>query len=262
VAGERVAYWCGNTALFVYGQRDSSRTLDGGATWELRSTLFRRGMPVHAECGSDQEDFDAGDGNYPQAGPDGSLWTLVSCGERTYLARSTDEAASFPVVRQIPAFDELRVDSSGALYGVTLTENRLLLRTSRTQGRTWSAPVDLVSPGVHGAAVGQWAMALRGVGQVAVAYLSAREGGGYNGSLTLARHGLSAHPVLTTATVHDGRKALVTSPQQAKDDYIDLDVAPDGSAWASFYADCGTDPACGTSAQNPMAKISLLLHVG
>jgi hypothetical protein len=262
VPGERIAYWCGNTVLFAYGQRDCYRTLDGGATWELRSTLFRRGTPVHAECGSDEESFDAGDGNYPQVGPDGSLWTLVACGDTTYLARSTDEAASFPVVRTVPSFDELRVDRTGALYGVELTGNRLLLRTSRTQGRTWSAPVDLVSPSVRGAAIGQWAMALRAPGQVAVAYLSARAAGGYNGSVTLARNGLSAHPALTTATVHNGRQALVTSPQQAKDDYIDVDVAPDGSAWASFYADCGGDPACAPSPQNPMAKVGLLLHVG
>ncbi|HTL23281.1 MAG TPA: hypothetical protein VL281_04520, partial [Mycobacteriales bacterium] len=52
VAGERVAYWCGNTALFVYGQRDGFRTLDGGQTWQFRSTFLRRGVPVHTQCGS------------------------------------------------------------------------------------------------------------------------------------------------------------------------------------------------------------------
>jgi hypothetical protein len=261
VPGERVAYWCGNTVLFAYGQRDCYRTLDGGATWELRSTLFRRGMPIHAECGSDEESFSAGDGNYPQAGPDGSLWTLVACGSRTFLARSTDEAASFPVVRAIPSFDELRIDPKGVLYGVKLVGSRLLMRVSTTAGRTWGAPVDLVGPKAKGS-IGQWAMAARGPGQVAVAYLTARAGGGYLGSVTVTRNAASARPVLLTATVHDGRRALVTSPQSAKDDYIDLDVGPDGSAWGSFYADCEGNAVCAASPQNPMAKLGLLLHVG
>jgi len=255
VPGERVAYWCGNTLMFAYGERDCWRTLDGGHSWSYRSTLFRRGAPVHAEC-STEESFDAGDGYYPQAGPDGSLWTIVSCGGKTFLARSTDEALTFPVVRPIPAIDELRVDSKGVFYAVTKSSTKLLLTTSRDAGRTWSKPVDLVAPARRGASVGQWAMALRGPGQVAVAYLTSHKGGGYDGSVTV-QHGSS----FVSATVHGGRSVLVTSPQSAKDDYIDLDVAPDGSAWASFYGDCGTDAACATSSQNPMAKLGVLLHV-
>lgn len=257
VPGERVAYWCGNTVLFAYGNRDCWRTLDGGHTWAFRSTLLRRGVPVHAECGGSEEVFNAADGYYPQAGPDGSLWTVVSCGGKSFLARSTDEALTFPVVRQVPAIDELRIDSRGVLYAVTLSGTKLLLRTSRDAGRSWSKPVDLVAPARRGAAVGQWAMALRGPGQVAVAYLTAHKSGGYDGSVTVQRGS-----AFVSATVHDGRSVLVTAPQQAKDDYIDLDVAPDGTAWGSFYGDCGKDPACAGSSTNPMAKLGVLLHVG
>ncbi|MDP9183299.1 MAG: glycoside hydrolase [Actinomycetota bacterium] len=267
IPGERIAYWCGNTVLFAFGQRDCFRTLDGGQTWQFRSTFLRRGAPVHPECGGTEETFSAGDGNYPQVGPDGTLWSLVACGSSTFLARSTDEAASFPVLKlrgkplAVPAFDELRVDSRGTLYGVDLVGTKLLLRLSRDAGHTWSSPVDLVAPALRGKEVGQWALATRGPGQLAVAYLTAGPGGGWNGSVTLTRNALASRPVFTTSTVHDGSRVLVTSPQSAKDDYIDLDVAPDGSAWASFYADCGTDPACATSPQNPLAKISLLTHL-
>jgi hypothetical protein len=255
VPGESVAYWCGNTALFVYGQRDCYRTLDGGHTWTMRSTLLRRGVPVHPECGQDQEELNAGDGSYPELGPDGSLWVLIRCGGNAFLARSTDEAASFPVVRPMPAFDELRVDPKGVLYGVVHTGDALLLRTSRDAGRSWTAPVNLVKTPPAG--ISQWAVAVRGPGQLAVSYLSEHKGGGYDGSVTVLRHGL-----LVSATVHDGRTAMVTSPSSAKDDYIDLDVAPDGSAWGSFYGDCGKDPACQGSDPNPEAKVSVILHVG
>lgn len=256
VPGERVAYWCGNTMLFSYVQRDCWRTLDGGHTWSERSTIMRRGVPIHAECGRDEEVFTAGDGNYPQSASDGSLWTLVRCGSKTFLARSTDEAKTFPVVRALPAIDELRMDSRGTMYGVTQVGSALQLRTSRDLGRTWTKPVDLVAPARRGAALGQWALALRGPGQLAVAYLTAHKGAGWDGSVTVLR-GSS----FVTSTVHDGRSVLVTSPSVAQDDYIDLDVAPDGSAWASFYGDCGTDPACATSSPNPRAKVSVLLHV-
>jgi hypothetical protein len=261
VPGERVAYWCGNTMLFAYGQRDCYRTLDGGQTWQFRSTLLRRGNPVHPECGRTEETFNAGDGDYPQAGPDGALWSLVACGSKSFLARSTDEALTFPVVRAIPAFDELRIDPRGTLYGVRLVGTQLLLQTSGNGGRSWSRATDLIGPGLRGASIGDWALAVRGPGQVAVAYLTAHAGGGWNGSVTLTRNALAAHPVFTASTVHDGKRVLVTSPQSAKDDYIDLDVAPDGSAWASFFGDCGADPACRTAAQNPMAKISILTHL-
>jgi hypothetical protein len=261
VPGERIAYWCGNTVLFAYGQRDCFRTLDGGHTWEFRSTLLRRGAPVHPECGSSEETFDATDGGYPQAGPDGTLWTLVSCGGSTYLARSTDEAATFPVVRRVAGLQELRIDSKGILYGAQLAGTKLLLSTSADQGRTWSAPVDLVAPARRGAVVGQWAFAVRGPGQVAASYLTAHAGGGWDGSVTLSRSALARRPAFVSSTVHAGRQPLVTTPQQAMDDYIDLDIGPDGSAWAAFYADCGTDPACATSPQNPMAKVGVVAHL-
>lgn len=256
VPGESVAYWCGNTILFAYGQRDCWRTLDGGHTWAFRSTLLRSVKAVHPECGTAAEDFNAGDGYYPQVGPDGVLWSVVSCGGRSYLARSSDEGLTFPISRAVPPIDELRVDSRGTLYGVTQSGAALMLRTSKDAGRNWSRPVDLVSKTRHGAALGQWALALRGPGQLAVAYLTDHPGAGKDGSVTLLRGGL-----LLSSTVHDGRLPLVTSPTSAKDDYIDLDVAPDGSAWAAFYADCGNDAACSTSSTNPLAKIGLLLHV-
>lgn len=268
IPGERIAYWCGNTILFAFGQRDCYRTLDGGQTWVFRSTLLRRATPIHPECGRNEESFDFSDGNYPTVGPDGTLWTLVTCGGTSFLARSTDQGLTFPVLTDkgkpltTPGLEELRIDSTGILYGAAVSGTTLLLRTSRDGGRTWSAPVDLIAPALRGAPLGQWALAVRGPGQVAVAYLTARAAGGFNGNVTLTRNALAKRPVFTTSTVHNGIKPLVTSPQTAKDDYIDLDIGPDGVAWAAFYGDCGTDPACATSAQNPMAKISVLTRLG
>ncbi|MCU1588571.1 MAG: hypothetical protein JWN31_2064 [Frankiales bacterium] len=258
VKGESVAYWCGNTALFVYGERDCWRTLDGGYTWEERGTYLRRGGAVHSECGSSEEVFNASDGYYPSVGPDGTLWTVIECGGHWYLASSTDEAKSFPVVREIPRADEFRVDKLGHFYAVNRIGTKLLLRTSVDYGKTWSAAVDLVSPRVRGAALTQWwNIALRGPGQLAAAYLSEHKGGGYDASVTVLRGNR-----FVTATVYGGKKATIGSPMSAKDDYIDVDVAPDGTAWGTFFGDCITVAACKASSFQFEATQSVLLHVG
>ncbi len=99
---------------------------------------------------------------------------------------------------------------------------------------------------------------------MAVAYLTGHPGGGFDGTVTMTRDALATDPVLVSSTVHDGRSPLVTTGQQAKDDYIDVDLAPDGSAWGAFYGDCGSDPACSDAgrAPNPLAKVSVLTHLG
>jgi hypothetical protein len=271
IAGESVGYWCGNTMLFTFVQRDCYRTLNGGLSWQPTSTFLRRGIPVHAECGRNEEVFDASDGNYPQVARDGTLWSLVACGGTTFLARSTDEGLTFPVLRSrsgapmtVPGFTELRIDPQGNLYGVQAVNDHLVLRTSRDGGQSWSAPLDLTAPAVRKASLRQWALAVRGVGQVAVSYLTAHPGGGFDGTVTVTRNALAKDPVLLASTVHDGRAVLVSQSQQAMDDYIDVDIAPDGSAWAAFYGDCGVDPICSDSGQapNPLAKVSVLTHLG
>jgi hypothetical protein len=258
VPGESVAYWCGNTFLFGYGRRDCWRTLDGGHSWELRGTYLRRGVPVHSECGTNEEVFDAGDGYYPQVAADGTLWTALECGGHYYLARSKDEAKTFPVVREIPRTDELRVDSTGRLYAVSRVGAQLQLRTSTDRGRTWTKPVDLVAPSLRGAALTQWwSVALRGPGQLAAAYLTEHKGGGYDASVTVQRRSR-----FVSATVNGGRKPMITSPASAKDDYIDVDVAPDGTAWGTFFGDCTSAVGCRSSSHQFEATQSVLLHVG
>ena len=48
---------------------------------------------VEADVAKDQRTFEL-----TVVGPDGTLWTLVPCGASTFLARSTDEGLSFPVL--------------------------------------------------------------------------------------------------------------------------------------------------------------------
>ena len=239
-----VAYWCGNNALFVYVARECWRSLDGGDSWQFASVLFHRGPSELPECGGNEEQFNDGDGNYPQAAPDGSLFVMVQCGGRTFLARSSDEAATWPIVHvggkplRIPNADELRIDAEGNMYAARKAGDHLFLRVSRDLGRTWSGPIDVLAPEAR--ALDQWYVSIGDPGEVAFAYL-AKDGSraGYDGYLTMTRDALSNSPPFFSTIANDPRHPLEAAPgTPAKDDFVGVDVAPDGTAWGAFYADC------------------------
>jgi hypothetical protein len=258
--------------------RTCYRTLDGGAQWDRRAILFTAGVPRHSTCGTKSEGFSAGDGNYPQGGPDGSLWVMVECGGVTYLARSTDEAKSFPILHPgggapltIPftktsqsssspfaalgAQHELRVDNRGNLYAFEVDGTALLMRVSRTGGHSWSPPVNLTAPAVRHASLYQWQVALGAPGQVAASYLVPRSSGGWDGYVSITREALASSPVVFASKVNPS-----TSPMASKggvgDDFIDVDVGPDGSAWAAFWADCPStyEKFCAKSKESPVPQ--------
>ena len=255
IAGENVTYWCGNNMQFTFVARICYRSMDGGVSWQQTSIMLTRGVPRHSECGNSEEDLATYDGHYPVGAADGSLWLLLSCGGKTFLARSTDGSVTWPILRKagssepltIPAAEELRIDPVGNLYSVRQQGSALNLRISRDGGQSWSDPLNMTAPAVRKAGAFQWATASRGPGQVAVTYLVPRSGGGYDGYITVTRNALDAQPVFFSAAFNSADAPLVTRSQTAKDDYIDVDLGPDGTPWAAFYSDCPADnsePTC------------------
>jgi hypothetical protein len=175
-----VVYLCSDSSLlggveYAAGARVCSRSLDGGATFGSPTPLFSKPVPQHPECAPyGGEYFAASEGAYPEAGPGGTLYTLVHCGTDhvavTYLGYSTDEAATWHLLaasactagatgpEAIPDAQELRVDGNGNLYAawtrttqtntVVLYDDAPVLQVSRDGGCSWSAPVRVVPPGV------------------------------------------------------------------------------------------------------------------
>ncbi|MHB8669221.1 MAG: sialidase family protein [Acidimicrobiales bacterium] len=260
-----VVYFCANSSILLVspaGARVCSRSLDGGTTWTATSVLFTKPVPRHTECGAHGEDFAPTDGNYPQAASDGSLYVKVECGGLTFLARSTDEGASWPILRrplsipgapgataplQIPAGDELRLDTADNLYLFRHELEKVTLRVSRDRGLNWSPQLDVVAPGVS--ASNLWYVAVRQPGHVAVSYLGQAQGhSGLDGYLTETSDALGVDPVFFSAALNDPSRPLMTSTslQGAPSvlvDYVGADIAPDGTPWASFVEDCGPSPA-------------------
>lgn len=259
-----VVYWCGNNMLFVEQYRACYRSLDGGVSWSFASILFTAAVPQHKQCGTNGESFADVDGNYPEGAPDGSLWVLVHCGNNTFLARSTDEGATWPIPTNpltgkpltAPANGELRIDNAGNLYLGSLVGNALELWTSTDGGETWSAPHDVTVPGSSG--IIQWFMAEHGIGEVAMSYVAhTGTGKNYDGYVALTGDALASSPLFWGTTVDDPATPLVVgSPPQARDDFVGVDIGPDGVAWASFYGSCratDADPACVGQSADPLA---------
>jgi hypothetical protein len=188
-----VVYFCANTNVGFTSPAIAGRTcwrsLDGGSTWKRGAVLFTGTVPQHPECGNNPEHYTAIDGNYPQATRNGALYVMVSCGNATYLARSTDEAQSFPVMHAsdgspitlpVPAGGgigggaDFRIGPDDTMYLMYQEGDQLLLRVSRDFGRAWSNAFNAVAPGV--VAVSQWAFTSGGAGQAAVSYLGQRTG--------------------------------------------------------------------------------------
>ena len=207
-----VTYFCANTNVGfvspVIAGRACYHSLDGGTSWSLPTILFTGAAPQHPECGGSGENYSAIDGNYPQAAPDGRLYVMVSCGSATYLARSDDEAATFPIIHAqgkavtlpvpptstgtVGGTPELRIGHDGTFLLVYQVGQKLLLRLSTTHGITWTQPLDISAPGI--ADIKQWSLATARDSDLAISILGHRKG-----QSTWDGYLISAHDVLDGA---------------------------------------------------------------
>lgn len=158
-----VVYMCANAPAEVTGPgRGCYRSLDGGVTFTSLGFLTPSASappycpPLAANTGA--------------AGPDGTVYIPQSCAGGTYVAVSRDEGATFTWV-QVPgapsdtglgAVAQLAVDASGNLYVLWLSSDTLELARSRDGGRSWSAPLDVSPPGLHGITLPALAAGTRG----------------------------------------------------------------------------------------------------
>ena len=267
-----VVYWCGNNTvkagLELPSYRACYRSLDGGLTWQFASVLASYPVPQHSRCGANGESFNAGDADYPEGAPDGSLYVEVTCGGATYLAHSTDEGATWPLVTgpggspvRVPADGELRVGATGALFLVYQPSSAsIVLRVSADGGRTWG-PAEQLTPAGLGP-VTQWAVAERGAGALALSLLVERGTTSvYDGYLVSAADAGAADPLLWAARLNPAQTPLrTTDPPAARDDFIGAAIGPDGTPWASFAASCPgpvASPACSGQASDPEASAAV-----
>jgi hypothetical protein len=286
----KVVYFCGNLGLIggaasqgdvILGStptrtpaaRLCEKSLDGGKTFIVsgQGFLFSRPAAVHPECRSAPDE----DSGYPTAAVDGSLYLVISCGGKRYLARSTDEGASWPIIKTTQAppalggsFEPtpgLMMDSANNLYlaweanqsnPITGSKGQLVmnLAISNNLGQTWRILTHVTAPGIT--LEEPWDVAVRAPGQVAFSYYG-QQGGktSWDGFLTYTSDALDPNPVFRAAALNAPSQPLMYGPPTTagvatgptadpmdRPDYIGVDIGPDGTPWASFVKECGTDP--------------------
>lgn len=265
-----VTYFCGNNIIKVGldlpSYRACYRSLDAGGTWQFASLLASYPIPQHPQCGTNGENFNHGDPNYPEGAPDGSLFAEVNCGSTTFLARSLDEGATWPLVSgsggqpvTLPADGELRVGPDGELFLVyQRSPSQIVLQLSGDGGHTWG-PAEQLTPAGTGSIV-QWSVAERGSGELALSLLVQRGASAlYDGYLVYSPDVTGTDPLLWSAAVNPLSTPMRTSaPPDGRDDFIGVDIGPDGTPWGSFAATCpGPVPeaaACSGQSSDPEAN--------
>jgi hypothetical protein len=265
-----VAYYCTGTTPASEPPATSpicSKSLDGGRTFAPTGAL--PWPPADPEAQGDE--FGPWAGN-PVVGPDGTLYVPKRYAGQPEVAISHDEGSTWQRVKvaangSAGETPRMALDDKGRLfYAWTGEHHHPFLAWSRDGGRTWSAPIDLLPPGVRDTALPR--PAARGDGQVFVAFLGSTDAPGkppfsaycnvlltpcddgayakvtWNGYMTSVAGVFSARPVLSTATIDAPSRQLLAGSCSADGgckaelDFIDAKYGPDGDPFAAFVDDC------------------------
>jgi hypothetical protein len=241
------------------------KSLDGGQSWIAAGQGFF-GSPIatHAQCDGKTESPNFS----PWAAPDpqGRLYELLFCDGNTFLIRSSNEGASWPIYTQVPfkipnvgpgntGSAELRTDARGDLYlawtnpgnpnpNGPYAPGKLYLATSTNAGRSWSRALAVLAPGVQGIRT-HFGFDLAAPGHVAFSYLGKAAGrNGFDGYITESGNVLAKRPLFWSTTVNDPSQVPLDVGSKGSSnglglDYVSVAIGPNGMPWASFWDDCG-----------------------
>ncbi|HEV2756824.1 MAG TPA: sialidase family protein [Actinomycetota bacterium] len=260
-----VIYYCWNDV----GSSSCSKSLDGGLTFTPTGSPSFTGVQPSAASENSQVPFCGGLHGHGVVGDDGTVYVPKESCLQPWLAISKDEGATWENVKvsNISAGDgildpSVDVDKKGNIYYTwTGGDRRVYFTTSTDGGATWSKATVVTPPGVHEANLAT--LDVGGVGKVAIAFMGSEnspwrhncakkdkcpESSEYdkttwNGYVTTTTNALDGQPTFVSTAVNPpkdpitrgrcgpGRCGLVF-------DFIDVGIAPDGSAYATFVDAC------------------------
>ena len=276
-----VVYYCAadGGALAGYSTASSCvKSLDGGLTW------LRTGEPAfyddpNQEGGYLWEGHCAGLTAHGFVDQEGTVYLPRGYCGQPWLAISKDEGQTWKRVQVATngmaedtegegGLEEhesaVAVDSKGNIYYVWAGRDRLpYLAVSRDGGDTWSKPLMIGVPRLRESSLPN--MDIGADGRIAVAYIGSENAPGgsqptgfgeayekatWNAYVTMTTDALAKDPIFFTTTVNDLKDPLVIGACEVVRcqqifDFIDLDIAPDGTPWVALVDGCppqGRDP--------------------
>jgi hypothetical protein len=244
----KVVYYCYQDVV----SSTCSKSLDGGVTF------IPAGGPSFS--GSDEEtgEFCGGLHGHGFAGPDGTIYIPKGHCGFPWLAISRDEGTTWSRVQvaSLASADHeasVAADGAGNVYYAYIGSNRLpYLVVSTDGGNTWGSPMMVGRPGVVEASLPSIDLGRDGL--VAIAYMGTQGAPGpdgdyaqveWDGYVTTTRTALRERPLFFSVSVNDPADPLLRGecPQTKCGpvyDFIDVVVAPDGTAWGAFVDGCLT----------------------
>jgi hypothetical protein len=254
-----VVYACANSPFEVSGPgRLCYRSLDGGAT-------FARAGYVFPSPGSPVDACPALATNTGVVGSDGSVYQPVSCSQGAFVAVSHDEGGTyewFPVPKA-PASSGLSgslqivIDAADDLYATWLTGDKAFVSVSRDRARTWSTPLDITAPGIHGLLFPAPAAGDRGQFGITYYGTGAANADTLTAYATVTRDALAGQPLFYSAALNDPAHPIFHNydfDATPRADYIGAAYDASGTFWSGAVRQLGAPDA--------NSRIATTGHVG
>lgn len=253
---ENVVYRCAiNTvALGAYGfSATCQKSIDGGLSW------IPTGEPAFITDPMDAPEACTGAHGHGIADHRGWIYLPKEHCDVPMLAISKDEGATWTRVAVadigIQGHDGgVGVDREGTIYYSWVADDGLPhIAYSKDEGATWSDPIMIGAPELTHARFAE--LYVGGVGKVAWVYLGRIEPINesfpqtYGAFIGVSYDILSDDPTLYSATVNDpiNDPFVVGNCCGGVQDFIDVRIGPDGTAWGAFVDDClGEGVNCST----------------
>jgi hypothetical protein len=246
---ESVLYYCWNNVASSY----CSKSIDGGLSFTPT------GSPAY-EGASSEDGFCGGLHGHGVVGPDGTVFLPREYCNQAYVAISKDEGLTWTRVKVAKmrtsggSDTSVAVDKAGNIYYMFVGGEDALpyLVFSKNDGKTWSKPIMVGAPGLREANLPT--IDARGVGKIAFAYMGSENvklkkeerdytSATWNGYIGMTANALKKKPVFYTGTANNKKDPIYRQkcgPGRcgAVFDFIDVEIAPDGTPWAPFVDAC------------------------
>jgi len=245
-----IVYVCANSPWEVAGPgRLCYRSLDGGATFSPAGYIVSATTPaVCLALASNTGVVDSA----------GTVYQPMGCTSGSYVAVSHDEGSTYtwlpitgaPPVRGISVGAvRLAVDDADDLYAMWLADDRIEMVISRDHGTTWSSPLAVAAPGVHGIAVP--AIAAGPPGHVGITYYGSPDPNAswLNAYITETHNALDTPPVFYSGMLNDPAQPVLESSETGfsggspRTDYVGGSYDSSGTFWAGLIKALGPTPS-------------------